>query len=62
MDVTLRSTLGLERPGARSCNTMRIEERKGLISAVSESLIRAAADQVIRHAWSKVREQLGEGT
>jgi len=24
-------------------------------------IIKAAADQVIRHAWSAVRKQLGEG-
>jgi carbon monoxide dehydrogenase subunit G len=38
-----------------------IESRKGLISAVSPGLIKAAADQVIRHAWNQVRKQLGEG-
>ncbi len=37
-----------------------IVERKGLISAVSPGLIKAAADQVIRHAWAAVRKQLGE--
>ena len=51
-----------EGEGSRLIWSARIEERKGLISAVSESLIRAAADQVIRHAWSKVREQLGEAS
>ena len=39
----------------------RIEQLKGLISAVSPALIKAAADQVIRHAWTEVRKQLGEG-
>ncbi|MBI2823350.1 MAG: SRPBCC family protein [Planctomycetia bacterium] len=38
----------------------RIEEKKGLLSAVSASLITAAADQVIRRAWDEVRKQLGE--
>lgn len=37
-----------------------IVERKGLIAAVSPSLIKAAADQVIRHAWQQVRATLGE--
>ena len=34
----------------------KIEELKGLISAVSPALIKAAADQVIRHAWSRVAQ------
>ena len=37
-----------------------ISERKGLIAAVSPGLIKAAADQVIRHSWDAVRRQLGE--
>lgn len=49
-----------EGDGSRLEWTARIEQRKGLISAVSPGLIRAAADQVIRHAWSQVRGQLGE--
>ena len=38
----------------------RVEELKGLISAVSPGLITAAPDQVIRHAWTRVHKQLGE--
>jgi carbon monoxide dehydrogenase subunit G len=38
----------------------RIEEIKGLAAALSPGLIKAAADQVIRHAWVQVRGQLGE--
>ena len=33
---------------------------KGLAAALSPGLIKAAADQVIRHAWQQVRTQLGE--
>jgi carbon monoxide dehydrogenase subunit G len=40
--------------------TATIVERKGLIAAVSPGLIKAAADQVIRHAWQQVRAKLGE--
>ena len=36
----------------------RVDELKGLISAVSPGLIKAAADQVIRHAWTAVRKAL----
>lgn len=37
-----------------------LAEVKGLAAALSPSLIKAAADQVIRHAWTQVRTQLGE--
>jgi carbon monoxide dehydrogenase subunit G len=49
-----------EGTGSRLEWNARIEQVKGLISAVSPSLIKAAADQVIRHAWSSVRKELGE--
>jgi carbon monoxide dehydrogenase subunit G len=49
-----------EPDGSRLEWTAGIVQKKGLISAVSNSLIKAAADQVIRHAWSQVRKQLGE--
>ena len=41
--------------------TAQIDQRRGLVSALSPALIEAAADQVIRHAWRQVRTQLGEG-
>jgi len=50
-----------EGDGSRLEWTARIDQLQGLISAVSPGLIRAAADQVIRQAWSAVRKQLGEG-
>jgi carbon monoxide dehydrogenase subunit G len=60
--MTVRSELQIspDGEGSRLDWTARIEELKGLISAVSPGLIRAAADQVIRHAWAQVRGQLGE--
>jgi carbon monoxide dehydrogenase subunit G len=39
----------------------RVEQLKGLIAAVSPGLIKAAADQVIRHAWGEVRKELERG-
>lgn len=56
------SQLRIAAAGDGSCLewTARIERLEGLVSAVSPGLIRAAADQVIRHAWSQVRNQLGE--
>jgi carbon monoxide dehydrogenase subunit G len=49
-----------EGEGSRLEWSANIESRKGLIAAVSPNLIKAAADQVIRHAWNQVRKQLGE--
>ena len=60
MDVASRLNVSPDGDGSRLVWTARIEQLKGLISAVSPGLIQAAADQVIRHAWSQVRKQLGE--
>jgi len=60
MNVAAQLRVAPEDGGSRLTWTARIEELKGLISAVSPGLITAAADQVIRHAWSQVRRQLGE--
>jgi carbon monoxide dehydrogenase subunit G len=38
----------------------RFEEIRGLAAALSPGLLKAAADQVVRHAWTAVRKQLGE--
>lgn len=43
--------------GSRLTWTARIVEMKGLVASLSPALVRAAADQVIRHAWQKVRER-----
>lgn len=49
-----------EDTGSRLEWQARIDQVKGLISAVSPTLIKAAADQVIRHSWAAVRSKLGE--
>jgi len=49
-----------EGTGSRLIWRAKIEQRKGLLAAVSPSLIRGAADQVIRHTWNAVRLKLGE--
>jgi len=46
--------------GSRLTWNARVEKLAGLVAALSPSLIKAAADQVIRHAWQQVREKLGE--
>lgn len=38
----------------------KIERASGLLSSIPGGLLRAAADQTIRHAWQQVREKLGE--
>lgn len=60
MNVLSRLEIAPEGDGSLLRWSARVEELKGLIAAVSPGLITAAADQVIRHAWSKVRFQLGE--
>jgi uncharacterized protein len=60
MNVLSQLTISPAPDGSRLDWTARIQELKGLISAVSPGLIKAAADQVIRHAWNQVRKQLDE--
>jgi carbon monoxide dehydrogenase subunit G len=60
MQIASQLAILPEGAGARLEWTARIEQLKGLIAAVSPALIKAAADQVIRHAWTRVRDQLGE--
>jgi carbon monoxide dehydrogenase subunit G len=60
--MTILSQLNIQPEGAGSklLWSAKVDELKGLISAVSPTLIKAAADQVIRHAWTAVRKSLGE--
>jgi carbon monoxide dehydrogenase subunit G len=60
MNVISRLAIAPEGTGSKLTWSAEVAELKGLIAAVSPGLISAAADQVIRHAWSQVREQLGE--
>ena len=60
MDVVSQLDIAPEGDGSLLTWSARIERLGGLISAVSPALIQAAADQVIRHAWKQVRQQLGE--
>ncbi len=60
MDVVSQLDISPEGDGSRLKWSARVDNRKGLISAVSPTLIKGAADQVIRHAWQQVRKQLGE--
>ncbi len=58
MHVTSQLEIAADDGGSRLKWTARVDERKGLIAAVSPGLITAAADQVIRHAWTAVRKAL----
>jgi 2-furoyl-CoA dehydrogenase large subunit len=49
-----------EGSGSKLVWSAQVDQLKGLVAALSPSLIKAAADQVIRHAWTQVRKQLGE--
>lgn len=60
MKVVSQLAIAPEAGGSRLDWSATIAERKGLIAAVSPGLIKAAADQVIRHAWNQVRAKLGE--
>lgn len=60
MDVVSQLNIGPDGAGSLLTWTANVENLKGLISAVSPSLIKAAADQVIRHAWTEVRKALGD--
>ncbi len=60
MSVVSQMQVLPEGEGSRLIWTAHVEQLKGLLSAVSPTLIKAAADQVIRHAWNAVRKQLNE--
>jgi carbon monoxide dehydrogenase subunit G len=60
MRVQSRFSLEPTEPGTRLTWTAQVAEMKGLVATVSASLVRGAAEQVIRHAWSQIRGQLGE--
>lgn len=44
--------------GAKLRWEAQILELRGLVSAISPTLLKAAADQVIRHTWDRVRGRL----
>jgi carbon monoxide dehydrogenase subunit G len=60
MSISSQLRILPEDSGSRLDWQARIDQVKGLISAVSPTLIKAAADQVIRNSWSAVRAKLGE--
>jgi carbon monoxide dehydrogenase subunit G len=60
LELASRLNIAAEGAGSRLVWNARVEKLTGLVAALSPTLIKAAADQVIRQAWQQVREKLGE--
>lgn len=60
MTIISQLEIALDGSGSQLDWNARVEQMRGLVATVSPALIRAAADQVIRHTWSLVRKELGE--
>lgn len=62
VSMELRSSIEIEaaETGSRLRWSATLERMTGLLSSVSPGLVRAAADQTIRHAWQQARQRLGE--
>lgn len=62
VSLQVASRLQIENDGAGSRLEWEadIEQMSGLVASISPALVKAAADQVIRHAWEKLRARLGE--
>ena len=60
VQMLVESTLNIADTGAGSRLNWeaRVTEMKGLVATVSPSLVRGAAEQIIRTSWSKIHEQL----
>lgn len=62
VSMNVRSSIEVEpeATGSRLRWSASLERMTGLLSSVSPGLVKAAADQTIRHAWRQVRQRLGE--
>ncbi|HEX7445996.1 MAG TPA: SRPBCC domain-containing protein [Pirellulales bacterium] len=62
VSMQVRSSIEIEPAGAgsRLVWSATLERMTGLLGSVSPGLVKAAADQTIRHAWRQVRQRLGE--
>lgn len=61
MKVVSRMTLETDGSGTKLTWNADVPEMKGLVATVSPGLVKAAAEQVIRHGWKQMHERLGEG-
>lgn len=60
MKVESRIVVTRESGGSRLAWQAVVSQMKGLVASVSPGLVRAAADQVIRGSWQRIRARLGE--
>jgi carbon monoxide dehydrogenase subunit G len=60
LSVASKLRIAPEGEGSRLIWEATVSDLKGLVAALSPTLIKAAADQVIRHAWQQIRAKLGE--
>jgi carbon monoxide dehydrogenase subunit G len=60
MQIVSQLRIQPEGSGSRLFWEARINEMTGLVATVSPGLVKAAADQTIRHGWQQVRKRLGE--
>ncbi len=61
MGITVESVMKFSSTAAQETRidwTACVTERKGLVSAVGQSLIKAAADKVLKDGWTAVRSSL----
>lgn len=58
MEVASQLQVADNGPGATLHWSAQVVKRTGLVATVSPDLVRAAADQVIRTGWQRVRERL----
>jgi carbon monoxide dehydrogenase subunit G len=58
MKIDSQLRIDPEGAGSRLHWKATITEMKGLIASVSSALVKAAADQVIRHAWQQARSRI----
>jgi carbon monoxide dehydrogenase subunit G len=60
MKVVSRMSLEPDGAGTKLTWSADVPEMKGLVATVSPGLVKAAAEQVIRHGWKQMHVRLGE--
>ncbi len=58
LDVGCRLQIAEDSAGSRLAWSASVDRLSGLVAAVSPTLIRAAANKVIRDGWARVRQQV----
>lgn len=61
MQIVSEMAVSPEGAGSRLDWNARLESARGLLASVPGGLVKAAADQLVRQTWQRVRERLGEG-